>query len=306
MVNLNDAKKLYSQKKYEESLEIYEELFAKDPDSFTKQNLISYSWAIYQVHVKNFSNEDELFDAVDLITELIPQADLNRTKICPYTFSVFKVLEYLMDKREFYNMSEWLDLLEVERLDENDSKYSKSRKEFYYEYASKSSLECAEWQSCIEISAEALKTVKTFAKEGDVWHKWRMAKAYRELKDYDKALECLREVEKSKKEWFVYREFSENYCLLGDLRNALKYVKPAILAEGSPKMKVNLYCLAFKLLEEISPEIAYLHAELCYIIKKENRWEIPDELEELMSEKDDLDKNQLIEIIESYWASIKD
>ncbi|WP_295113393.1 tetratricopeptide repeat protein [uncultured Methanobrevibacter sp.] len=235
MVNLNNAKKLYSQKKYEESLEIYENLFEKDPDSFTKENLISYSWAIYQVHVKNFKDEDELFDATDLITELIPQSDLNRTKICPYTFSVFKVLEYLMDKKEFYNMSEWLDLLEAKRLDENDSKYSKSRKELYYEYASKSSLECAEWEACIEISADALKTIKTFAKDGDVWHKWRIAKAYREMKDYEKALEFLREVAKSKNEWFIFREFAENYCLLGDLRNALKYVRPAILAKGHLK-----------------------------------------------------------------------
>ncbi|WP_295113396.1 hypothetical protein [uncultured Methanobrevibacter sp.] len=69
-------------------------------------------------------------------------------------------------------------------------------------------------------------------------------------------------------------------------------------------MKVNLYCLAYKLLEEINPEMAYRHAELCYLIRKENRWEIPDELEDLMIEKDDLNKNQLIEIIESYWASI--
>ena len=71
------AKKLYDSSKYEESLDLYEQLFNENPDDFNIGDLISYCWAIYQCQVKNFTDENELFEATELITELIPQADLN-------------------------------------------------------------------------------------------------------------------------------------------------------------------------------------------------------------------------------------
>ena len=59
--NIKYAKKLYDSKKYDESLELYEELFNQNPNMFNRNDLISYCWAIYQVHIKNSQDEDELF-----------------------------------------------------------------------------------------------------------------------------------------------------------------------------------------------------------------------------------------------------
>ena len=70
------AQKLYGSCKYGESLNLYEQLFDENPKDFNMRDLISYCWAIYQCRVKNFTDENQLFNATELITELIPQADL--------------------------------------------------------------------------------------------------------------------------------------------------------------------------------------------------------------------------------------
>ena len=94
-IQLNEAKKLYNSKEYAKSIDIYENLFNESFEEFKFNDRVSYCWAIYQVHVKNFTDENELIEAVDLITDLIPQSDLNRVNTCPYTFSVFNVLDFL-------------------------------------------------------------------------------------------------------------------------------------------------------------------------------------------------------------------
>lgn len=305
-IQLNEAKKLYSSKKYAESLNIYEELFSNYSDEFKLNDLISYCWAVYQVHVKNFKNEDELFEAADLITELIPQADLNSTNTCPYTFAVMEVLKYLDSENQYYNMDHWFDKIEPKLLDENKNNSNfRSRKERFYEIASKAYLACAEWDLCIEVSDEALDSIKSFTNYGDIWHKWRIAKALRELDQNVEALEYLNEVAKVKDDWFIFKEFAENYYILNDSENAIKYLCQAILAKGPAKMKVNLYCFAFKLLEDSNEEIAYRHAELCYLLKTESNAQIPDELEDLMIEEETLNKKELIRQINSYWNDFK-
>ncbi len=305
-VQLKEAKKLYSSKKYEESLNLYEKLYAENPDEFNSYQLISYCWAIYQVHVKNFKSEDELYDNADLITELIPQADMNSVNTCPYSFSIMEVLKHLDNEKQYYEIDYWFDKINPKYLNESKrSPNSRSRKERFHEISSKAYLACAEWDLCIEISQEALKEVKNFANYGDIWHKWRIAKALRELERYEEALEYLDDVAKVKDDWFIFREFAENYHILDDNENTLKYISKAILAKGSPTMKVNLYCFAYKLLEDSNPEIAYRHAELCYLLKSESNAQIPDELEDLMIEEDSLDKNDLIRQINSYWREFK-
>ena len=311
--NINDkfreAKNLYDSQNYEESLKIYEQLFNENPDAFSKYNLISYCWAIYKVHVKDVKDEDEIIDAVEIITDLTSQTDLNESRTCPYTFSIFELLKVLNNKNEYYNMFEWLDMIDVELLDDNKNQFSKidkrSRLEKYYDYYSKAYLECAEWDLCIEFSNEALKNIDSFTNSGDTWHKWRMAKALKELNQSEKALEYLKEVVNVKNEWYVYKEIGENYYILNDNENASRYVGMAILAPGAQKMKVNLYRLAYELLEDLEPEIAYKHIELFYLLKLENKAQIPDEVNDLDINEDYLDKNQLIKEINSFWSQLK-
>ncbi len=306
---LKQEKKLYDSSKYEESLDLYEQLFNENPDDFNIGDLISYCWAIYQCQVKNFTDENELFEATELITELIPQADLNYSNTCPYTFSVMKVLDLLYGKKEYYNMSYWLDKLNPVLLDETRNNYKgrlyRSKKEKYYDYSSKSELECAEWNSCIEICNEALDSLNEFTNNSDTWYRWRIAKSLKELNKNAEALEYLNDVLEVKKDWFVFKEFAENYHILNENEKALNYICEAILTSDPVNIKVNLYCLAYEILDELNQEIAFRHVELCYLLKVESGAQIPDELEDLMIDEDELDKNQLIEEINNYWSDFK-
>ena len=306
---LKQAKKLYDSSKYEESLDLYEQLFNENPDDFNIGDLISYCWAIYQCQVKNFTDENELFEATELITELIPQADLNYSNTYPYTFSVMKVLDLLYGKNEYYNMSYWLDKLNPVLLDETRNNYKgrlyRSKKEKYYDYSAKSELECAEWNSCIEICNEALDSLNEFTNNSDTWYRWRIAKSLKELNKNAEALEYLNDVLEVKKDWFVFKEFAENYHILNENEKALNYICEAILTSDPVNIKVNLYCLAYEILDELNQEIAFRHVELCYLLKVESSAQIPDELEDLMIDEDELDKNQLIEEINNYWSDFK-
>lgn len=308
-IQLKEAKKLYDSHKYEESLELFEKLFRIDPEEFARNDRISYCWAIYQVKVKNFKDENELFEATEFITDLIPQADLNYRNTCPYAFSVFKVLKYLHDENQYYNMSYWLDKLNPKLLDLKRNKkygrFERSRKEKYYDYASKSHLECAEWELCIEVSKEALKTLKVFTNHGDTWHRWRIAKSLRQMNESKEALEYLNEVVKVKKVWFIFREFAENYHALGDDENALDYIGEAILTNDSVNVKVNLIYLVYKTLEVIDSDMAFKHAELFYLLKLENGSQIPEDIEDLGIDEHKLDKDELINEINKYWSEFK-
>lgn len=306
---LRQAKKEYDSNNYTESLKIYEKLFAKFSELFNLNDLISYCWAIYRVHVKQFTDEDELFDATETICDLIPQVDLNNANTCPYTFSVFRVLDYLYKENQFYNIPYWAEKLNPEFLDEKRSTFKgricRSRIEKYYDYLSKSYLECAEWDECIEISTEALKSLNVFTNHGDVWHHWRIAKSLRELNQSKEALTHLEEVIKVKNDWFIYKEFVENYYILGDTEKAKEYVSGAVLTNDPDKMKVNLYYLIYKLLAESDPDIAFKHAELYYLIKLENNSEISADIEELYIDEEELDKVTLTKEIKEYWSDYK-
>ena len=307
--NIKYAKKLYDSKKYDESLELYEELFNQNPNMFNRNDLISYCWAIYQVHVKNSQDEDELFQAAEEISKLIPQANLNHVNTCPYTFTIFKVLDHIYSQKEYYNIFYWLEKINPDLLDEKQRKFKgrlyRSRKEKYYDYMSKSSLECAEWELCIEISKEALKSLKTFTNYSNIWYNWRIARSLKELNHNKDALDYLKEVLAVKKDWFVYKEIAENYYILNEYDRALTYICKAVLTNDPVKVKVNLYYLIYNLLKDKNQTIALKHAQLYYLLKEENNAEVVENIEDLNINLDELNKKELSIKIKQYWMDFK-
>lgn len=308
-VQLKEAKKLYDSKKYDESLKLYKQLYTESSEEFTLNALISYCWAIYQIHVKNPIDETELFENVEFITDLISQNDLNKFNTCPYTFSVFKVLDRIYREKEYYNLFFWLDKINPDLLDEDRSNFKgriyRSRKEKYYDYASKAYLECADWQLCIDVSKEALDLLIEFTNNSDIWYNWRIAKSLKELNQHENALDYLFEVVSVKKDWFVFKEIAENYYVLNDNENALNNVCSAILTRDPINLKVNLYYLAYNLLKEPNPDIALKHIELYYLLKLDNNAEIAEDIEDLEIDEEQLNKKELTKEINDFWQSFK-
>ncbi|WP_458453097.1 tetratricopeptide repeat protein [Methanobrevibacter sp.] len=307
--DLIKAKSLYKDKKYDESLAIYEKYYSENPEVFKEWDRIFYSWALYQSYVKDSEDEDKLYETAELVTELVKQEDLNEKRACPYTFTVFKVLDLLYSENDYFNLINWLDKINPELLDEkrfkSNERVYRSKKEKYYDYASKAYLECEDYEKCIEISKQALSNLKRFTNNSDVWYCWRIAKSYKELLQNNEALKYLDEVLKVKKDWFVYREIAENYHILGDDEKAEEYLCDAILANDPLTIRVNLFYLAYKTLKDSNPDLALRHAELFYAIKLENDSQMPEDIEELLIDEVTINKNDLEREIKEYWLEYK-
>ena len=307
--DLFEAKKLYQSKEYSKALDIYESLFAQYPELFNKWDRIFYSWSVYQLKVKDQQDEVELFENVELITELIPQGDLNKRPVCAYTLSVFKVLNYLKDNNDWEYMLYWLDKLNPDLLDEKqgqgEDRLFPSNREKYYNFASKALFECNDYQECIDVSKKALESLSKFTNNSDVWYNWRIAKSLKELNQSEEALIYLKEVNKVKRDWFVSKEIAENYYILNDTENALEYITNAVLTKDPATIKVNLYYLIYKILKDDDPDLALKHAELFVALKLQSDAALPDDIEELLIDEDSLDAAQLEREIKDYWSNFK-
>ena len=305
---LNEAKKLYKAKKFNEALAIYEKYYNESPEELNRWDRTLYSWSLYHLYIKESVDEDKMFESAELVTELITQDDLNERPVCAYTMTVFKVLDLLYSEKDYYDLLAWLDKINPELLDEKrfetEGRVYRSKKEKYYDYATKAYFEVEDYEKCIETSKQALESLENFTNSSDVWYNWRIAKSYRELLKNEEALDYLEEVVKVKKDWFVQKEIAENYHALGDDEKAADHICEAVLSNDPVTIKVNLYYLSYKILSKINPELALRHAELFYAIKLENDSQVPEDIEELMID-DDLDRNALESEIRQYWMDYK-
>lgn len=315
---LEQAKKAYQNKDYETSNELYSKLYEEYGEDFTEWDNRFYSWALYQCYVKNPQSRDDLVDAGEKITTISNQTDLSKKDgPCAYTFTVLKIMDFLDDDGDsVVYWSEKLnpDLLSQDRFEFTDSmgkqRFSPSKKEKWYTLTSKALLKIDECDDAIEISEEALDNLNEFTNDSDVWFKWKIAKALKELCEYDEALEYLKEVKQLKTDWFVDGEIAENYFFKNDLENALKYSVTGALNRGDIDKKINLYSLIDDILQMGGKtKQADKHAYLVYAIRHKNDWTIEDDFEERIVDAgfniDDDDYFAIEKELHKFWEECK-
>lgn len=306
---LNQATRLYKAKKRDEAHEIYSRLFHENPDAFDRWDRIRYSWCIYYMHIKDSFDEDELAEYGELVTEITRQEDMTRAPVCAYTRCVFRLLKFYKKAGDWDLVLYWIYKLDPELLSTKKGKSSSmtypSDREEYYSLKSKALLECGEFEQCIEVSKTALDAIDDFALNGDAWHKFKIAKSLRQLGKPQEALAYLEDIPEVQDNWYVLKEFGENYCMLGDEENALKYAGKAIIAPGPVKMKVNVFYLAFRMLKGTNPELALKHARLFFAIKLESGTEIPEDIEDLDIDEYGLDIETLEHEVKNYWVQLE-
>lgn len=306
---LNKATRLYKAKKREEAFEIYDRLYKESPDDFRHWDRIRYCWTIYYKHIRDSFDEDELVEYCEMVTEIVEQEDINESPVCVYTQCVFKILVFYKKDGDWDSVLYWIDKLDPDLLNDKKGKSGDitypSKKEEYYSYKSKALLECGEYEECIEISRDALNTFSEFSLHGDTWHKFRIAKSLRQLGEYGQAITWLEDVIEVESQWYVYKEFAQNYYELDDYDNALKYAVKGILEDGSIGSKVNLYFLIYRLLRESDLDFALKHAEMFVGLKLETESDIPEEIEELEIDEDNLDIVSLEREIKNRWIELE-
>lgn len=303
---LNKATRLYKNGKRQEAFEIYDRHFQENPDELDRWDKIRYCWCIYYMHIRDSDDEDEFTQYAEMVTDTVRQEDMRKSPVCVYTRCVFKVLKFYKKASDWDYVLYWLDKIDPELLSEKQGKSGDmtypSEKEGYYSLKSKALLEVGEYEECIEVSKNALNTFTDFAINGGTWHKFKIAKALRQIDEPQEALAYLEEVIKVNDKWYVLKEFAEDYYLLEDYDNALKYCGKAILAYGPVGMKVNVFYLAFKILKDSDYDLAMKHAELLLAIKLEKGSEVPEDIEELDIDEDNLDIETLEHEVKSYWV----
>lgn len=317
--DLAQAKKNYQDKNYEDAKNLYETLYTEKPEAFTLWDKRFYSWALYQLYVKNPEDETELFEAVGLITELLAQENHSKKEgVCAYTLSMMKLLDYLYKQNDYENLLVWANRLNPNFLSAKTSRFTTqdgrevttaSNKEKYYNWLSKSYQEVEDFDECLKISKKALEELTTFTNNSDIWFKWRMARSLREIGEYDEAIDYLKDIYKTKKDWFILWELAENYFFNGDNDKSLEYAVSAALSRGDSDKKIKLYSLLEDLLEDEYPEIALKHSYLIYSIRLHNEWGIDDDLEEKIAEAGlDVENTEYWKIekeLKGFWKDLK-
>lgn len=290
---LGKAKKAYQSKDFETSNELYSKLYQEHGEDFTDWDNRFYAWALYQYHVKDPKSREELIDAGERITTIVNQSNHSKKDgPCAYTLTVLKIMDYLDDDWDsIIYWSEKLnpDFLSQERFEFMDSngkqRFLPSKKEKWYSLTSKALLKIDECDEAIEVSKEALANLNEFTNDSDIWFKWKIAKALKELSEYDEALDYLKEVKQVKHDWFVNGEIAEDYFFKNDLENALKYAVAGALSRGDIDKKINLYSLIEDILKmDGKIKEADKHAYLIYAIRHKNDWNIDDDLESCVKE----------------------
>ena len=317
--DLDQAKKNYQSKKYEDAKDIYESIYIEHPEAFTIWDKRFYSWALYQLHVKKPEDKTELLEAVDLITQLVPQEDLSeKDGVCAYTMSMMKLLDYLYKNKDYENIIIWSEKLNPDYLSKKTSTFTTddgrevklaSNKEKYYNWLSKSYQEVEDYDECLSVSKKALEELDQFTNNGDIWFKWRIARSCRELGEYEEAIKYLNDIYRFKKDWYIQWEIAENYFFMGEEEKSLEYAASAALSRGDIDKKIKLYSLLEDLLEDDDPEIALKHSYLIYSIRLHNEWNIDEGLEEEIANAGlDTENTEYWKIereLKSYWKELK-
>ena len=308
---LIEARDLKNYGNFKQALAIFERLYEENPEGFTYKQKVDYAWTIIKVRMQDMDNIGQLREAADLITGMLPQANLNVSRSCPYTSSVFKVLIGLYnDNRNLIAMIPWLEKLNPELLDErpyrSHGRPQKSRRESFYNWASMAYYENMDFERCIDVCKKGLDTLTRFQDSLDTWLHWRMARSLKELNRISEALLHFLEVVRVKDDWYMYREIAECYCMLKKPLETFDYLCLAVLSDESFSTKMNLYLLCYRIFKAFNNhEMALKHAQLYYLMRLEKGYYIPQDIYRLGIDETQLDKKQLeMEIIE-LWAKYK-
>lgn len=238
---LNNAKKAYQRKDFKAADEIYSKIYDDYQKDFSRWDKKFYALTLYRCYVQNPVNQNKLLDAGKLIIKLVKQ--LNHSKknaMCPYTLAVLKIMKTLEDPEA---VLEWSSKLNPELLNGDISGNYSSKKETWYKLTTKALLDTGQYDKCISLSTEALLNLSEFTYNNDVWFKWRIAKSFNQLGEYDQSVDYLNDIKQFKNDWFIDNLMAENYFFKNDWDNALKYASSAALAKGDTDKKVNLYSL---------------------------------------------------------------
>jgi len=285
--------------------------------------LNAYGWAIYDICKMEVSNNNYSRDKIlNLVHHPIHLLSLKNSE---YSGSILSNLFRLIIKAEKHQLNQnwnffnnFCNFFNPETLTlecgtmEIKGKITEfaSDKENWYATKSKALFELKMFQECFEVSKLAIGNISKFHFNNDLWFARRIALSKKELGNIDEAIEELEQIYKIKKEWFIKKELAELYFEINKFEKSFNYAIDAICQNGFSKLefKIGIILLLaniFKAYNKI--EFANKHFLLLKIIREENKWKIPPELQNELAQinieniNQSTIKNELIK----YWKSFE-
>lgn len=246
------------------------------------------SWCLFEKYFKNIEPiDDKKRQKCIKIGEFVTKITQQNDKL-PYELIVWKIIKLYKSDINFNakKINYWLNKLDSSKLSKEPyilvDKFNKkvenaSKKEEWYSLKSKALIKLKEYIECIKICNLAMKDIKKFHYNNDIWIKTRKAKCIFILGNPECSIKTLEEILKEKEHWSIYKTLFEFEIKLNRTDKALTYAYIAALTKDPPKVKINLYHEIGHTLEKMGKkEIALKHYLFSKEIRENNNWIIPD------------------------------
>jgi tetratricopeptide (TPR) repeat protein len=169
--------------------------------------------------------------------------------------------------------------IEIERKGVKKEMELSSSQEEWYALKTKALFETGQYESCAELSKQALANLERFHYSYDVWFAHRIALCKKKTGKTTESLQELLFLLKKKKEWFIQSEIAGLYFELNDPENALKFAIEGMLNFGELAYKVGLITLIADILSKKGENLwAFKHYTLSKLLREQEEWNIPSSL----------------------------
>lgn len=280
--NIEKVLKEYENRNYEEAFRLFQILRKEmKEEEFDKAYSFKFIKTIFESVIKNLSELDK--NSQPWIVYLMKNL---KNKDVFYIVTVFKVADLLTKKinPDYSRVITWLEKLEPEFLsveiktfEVNGIKVQQSsQREKYYSNLSKAYEKNGDLGKSKEISEKALKDLKEFTNNSDIWFNRRIAEDYIATGNLIKALSIYKEIMKKKNDWFIQNEVSDIYFQMKYYDESKKKLLDSLLSYGELDKKINLFMNfylrgeAYKLQEKLILEALKIY----FKIKIDNNWNI--------------------------------
>ncbi|MBE9478878.1 MAG: hypothetical protein IMY80_02850 [Chloroflexi bacterium] len=304
-----------------EGLDVCREVYKMQSDFERIRNL--YGWCIYDTEIKGRDdaaieqNEAQFLRAANAIVKLVEPGTYS-----PYAWTVLRVAKYYKSRAAYpaAKILEWTGKLSPAHLSTGVGHGTGSRgkpvefasdREKWYGHRSKALFESGRYQECLELGAQALDDVPKFHSNNDIWIRWRMALSKGRLGDHQNAIYDLKDILRSKHDWFIQRDVAQLLYENNQSDQALEYAIDAALNAGDLEYKWGLFLLMGLILQSLSkPDEARKHVLLAANLRMEHEWKFPQELQTAIRELGvdvtvDTSAADLHKELKRYWESLK-
>lgn len=277
-------------------------------------NDAAFGWFLYSMikNIKNnhidtiktmtssyFKNFDINNDSARLATEFIFKAIMKTESLQSDCNFIVQICDEISKREAICAFSDSPNIITK---DGKTTAFSSNREIFYLKY-SKSLLEVAKYDECIQLCERSLSDIKDFRNDTDLWIKRNMILA-KNMKNYpkDELISDFGELLKKKSDWFMLFDLAKIYKGHND-KESLKYAIDAINAYGKMEMKIGLLEFIGDLLKDSGEiDIANKHFLLIKEIRERNAWKIPETLESKIVAQD---SNNTLGDLKAFWDSFK-